>query len=221
MIDPHAGFFLLADAETPLSGIINIHAWPLVAVSAMMIVAATADACLLKVPNKITFPIILSGLLLGLYYDVMGIPDAIPPDQLGGSFRFFASFFNMMLGFFLLLPVFLIGGVGGGDVKMQMGFGAWVGAFCGLYQGMWIVIYGYMLGIVVGGLMGVLTILIYGGLAEHRENASEILQDLATLGSFNKINEKAKARKSKLTLIPYGVPLCIGYLAYLMFRYHY
>jgi len=220
MIPPHASL-LLADAASPTSGgIINMHAWPLAAILALMIVAATADGCLLKVPNKITFPIILAGWALALYYDIAGAPLPLKEGEVETGFRLVASIANTMFACFLLIFVYAFGGVGAGDVKMQMGFGAWVGAYLGLYTGMEVVWYAFLAGVVIGGILGVLKIVFLGGLKEHMQNAREILQDFATLGSISKVAEKAKERKSKLWLIPYGIPLCIGYISYLLYRYN-
>src|SRR5215203_5679929 len=94
--------------------------WPLWFICAAMIVAAVIDGWKLKVPNWLTFPLILSGLALGAIHD------------LGWLRGTGAALAGTALGFALLFPVYAIGGMGAGDVKMQMGFGAWIGAFYGL-----------------------------------------------------------------------------------------
>src|SRR5262245_23989745 len=116
--------------------------WPLVFISAGMIVAAVIDGWKFKVPNWLTFPLIISGWLLGVYYYLAGAPY---PDDL--SNRIAASLWGTVLGLGLLLPAYAIGGMGAGDVKMQMGFGAWVGAFFGLHHGAWILFYSFCLGV--------------------------------------------------------------------------
>ena len=47
----------------------NLAYWPLMFVCAAMIVAAVIDGWKLKVPNWLTFPLILSGWLLGLLHN--------------------------------------------------------------------------------------------------------------------------------------------------------
>ena len=54
----------------------------------------------------------------------------------------------------LLFPVFLIGGMGQGDVKMQTGFGAWVAALYGSHEGLWTIVYAVCAGYIVGGILG-------------------------------------------------------------------
>src|SRR5258707_4997093 len=96
--------------------------WPLAFICVAMIVAAVIDGWKLKVPNWLTFPLILSGWLLGLLHNF----DLLPGTGVGG---FGSALAGTALGFALLLPVYAIGGMGAGAVQMQMGFGAWVGAF--------------------------------------------------------------------------------------------
>src|SRR6266566_820208 len=89
--------------------------WPLAFICAAMIVAAVIDGWKLKVPNWLTLPLVVSGWL----------PESTGVGGMG------ASLAGTFLGFVLLYPIYAIGGMGAGDVKMQMGFGSWVGAFYG------------------------------------------------------------------------------------------
>src|SRR6516164_8292319 len=103
-----------------------LNHWPLWFICLAMIVAAVIDGWKLKVPNWLTFPLVISGWGLGLAHDFGWLAD---PTGIGGIG---AALAGTALGFILLFPVYAIGGMGAGDVKMQMGFGAWVGAFYGL-----------------------------------------------------------------------------------------
>src|SRR5262252_7403380 len=103
--------------------------WPLTFVCAAMILAAVIDGWKLKVPNWLTFPLILSGWLLGLLHNFDLLTASTGSGGLG------ASLAGTFLGMALLYPVYAIGGMGAGDVKMQMGFGAWIGAFYGVNAG--------------------------------------------------------------------------------------
>src|ERR1700675_4015578 len=128
--------------------------WPLAFVCAAMIVAAVIDGWKLKVPNWLTFPLILSGWALGLFHNLEPV---LSDWGLAGGFTgvggFGAAFLGTMLGFALLLPVYAIGGMGAGDVKMQMGFGSWVGAYFGTALGMQIILYAFCAAVIIGGVM--------------------------------------------------------------------
>src|ERR1700761_3730908 len=95
-----------------------LNHWPLWFISVAMIVAAVIDGVKLKVPNWLTFPLVLSGWALALVHTFGGL-EGTGQGNIGGSLTATA------LGFVLLFPVYAIGGMGAGDVKMQMGFGAW------------------------------------------------------------------------------------------------
>src|SRR5260370_39083088 len=102
--------------------------WPLLFLSVAMIVSAVIDVWKFKVPNWLTFPLVLTGWGLGLLHDLGGLTGT----GVGGIG---ASLAATALGFARLLPVYAIGGMGAGAVKMQMGFGAWEGAFYELGEG--------------------------------------------------------------------------------------
>ncbi|HMF11178.1 MAG TPA: A24 family peptidase, partial [Gemmataceae bacterium] len=104
----------------------SLEHWPLLFVSAAMIVAAVIDGWKLKVPNWLTYPLVIGGWAFGLCHD-LGLLEGTGVGGIG------ASLLGTLVGFLLLLPVYAIGGMGAGDVKMQMGFGAWVGAYFGVW----------------------------------------------------------------------------------------
>jgi len=184
--------------------------WPLWFLSVAMIVAAVIDGWKLKVPNWLTFPLILSGWLLGLIYNC---------GFLSGNGGIGASLAGTALGFALLLPVYAIGGMGAGDVKMQMGFGAWVGAFFGLSQGLWIIFYAFCAAAIIGGVIAAVMITIRGQFRRNAQNTREIVGDLFSAPNIGTVAGKAAERKPRLQLLPYGIPLCIGFVGYLFFLY--
>jgi prepilin peptidase CpaA len=113
--------------------------------------------------------------------------------------------------------------MGAGDVKMQMGFGAWIGAFYGMAPGEghpgagWIITYAFCLGAVAGGVIALGMILARGQYRRNLTNARDILGDLFNARGVADVAGKAKARKPRLHLLPYGIPLCIGFVGYLIY----
>jgi prepilin peptidase CpaA len=184
--------------------------WPLLLVCLAMIVAAIIDGWKFKVPNWLTFPLILSGWVLGLLHTTGACTDT----GVGGIG---ASLAGTFLGFALLLPVYAIGGMGAGDVKMQMGFGSWVGAFYGLGEGSWIILVAFCVATIIGGILALGMIVVRGQLRRNMQNTREIVGDLFTSPSIGQIAGKAAQRKSRLQLLPYGIPLCLGSVGYLFF----
>jgi prepilin peptidase CpaA len=194
--------------------------WPLAFICAAMVVAAVIDGWKLKVPNWLTFPLILSGWGLGLCH---GLGWMTPDTGTGG---FGASLAATAVGFALLYPIHMIGGMGAGDVKMQMGFGAWIGSFYGLraqegtHEGaLWIVVSAFCLAVVIGGVLALGMILARGDLRRNLSNTREILGDLFGAKGIADVAGKAAQRKPRLHLLPYGIPLCMGFIAYLVFQH--
>src|SRR5437660_6122545 len=180
--------------------------WPLWFLSVAMVVAAVIDGWKLKVPNWLTFPLIISGWLLGLVHDF---------GWLAGVGGIGASLAGTALGFVLLYPVYAIGGMGAGDVKMQMGFGAWVGAFYGLWAGLFVIFWAFCLAVVIGGAMALVMIAVRRKYRENLANARAILGDLLAASKAGTAAAKAAQRKPRMHLLPYGIPLCLGFLSFL------
>jgi len=188
--------------------------WPLLFICLAMIVAAVIDGWKLKVPNWLTFPLVLSGWGLGLCHDAGWLVGT-------GSGGVGASLAGTGLGFALLFPVYAIGGMGAGDVKMQMGFGAWVGAFYGLSASdshpgaLWIVFWAFCLAAVIGGALALVMIAVRGQFKKNMANTRSILGDLFGAG-VGTAADNAAQRKPTMHLLPYGIPLCMGFISYLL-----
>ncbi len=186
--------------------------WPILVICTGMIAAAVIDWWKFKVPNRLTFPLIVSGWIFGLLNNF----GAVPSGAVGGIG---GSLLGTALGLGLLLPIYAIGGMGAGDVKMTMGFGSWIGAFYGVPDGMWIIFYAFCAGTIAGGLIALVMIAVRGQYRTNMQNVREILGDLATSSSVTEVAEKANRRRSRWHRLPYGVPLCIGFLGYLLYLY--
>jgi prepilin peptidase CpaA len=189
--------------------------WPLAFICVAMIVAAVIDGWKLKVPNWLTFPLILSGWLLGTLHNFSVLPGT-------GDGGIGAALAGTFLGMALLYPVYMIGGMGAGDVKMQMGFGSWIGAYYGISStdthpgALWIIVWAFAIAVVIGGIIAVGMIVVRGQYRRNLENARAILGDLLRAKGIEDVADKAKERKPRMHLLPYGIPLCIGFVAYLI-----
>lgn len=182
--------------------------WPLLVICAGMIAAAVIDWWKFKVPNRLTFPLIISGWLLGLCND-FGLE--------AGAGGIGASLLGTLVAFGLMLPIYAIGGMGAGDVKMTMGFGAWMGAFYGLPDGLWIIVCAFCAGTIVGGVIGMIMMMIRGRYRQNMANVKEIVGDLFTAPSIGEVADRANKRRPRWHRLPYGVPLCIGFVGYLIY----
>jgi prepilin peptidase CpaA len=187
-----------------LPQVVTPDTWPVLLLCVLLIVAAAIDFWKLKVPNWLTYPMIFSGW----------ISAAVTVGWEG----LWASFVLSLFGLALLLPLYAIGGMGAGDVKMQAGFGSWIGAIYGLSAGFWIVLYGFCLAAVIGGVIAMGMMFWRGDFFQNRKNVADILRDWFTSSSVSEVADKAAERKPRMHLLPYGVPLCIGFIGYLVMR---
>lgn len=195
----------------------GLNAGPLVVICFGMVLAAFIDGWALKVPNWITFPLVLSGWMLGALHDF-----SVPID--GGTGGFGIAFIGTILGFVLLFPMLAIGGVGAGDVKMQMGFGAWVGAYFGTtnpagLHALGVVFWAFCFGAIAGGLFGLVIILLRRQFKQNAGIVREIFNDLQLFGSgqVSAASKQAHERRARWTKLPYGIPLCVGFILYLLY----
>lgn len=186
------------------------HNWPVLVVCVGMLSAAIIDWWKFKVPNKLTFPLIISGWVLGLANN-FGLE--------AGDGGIGAALLGTALGCGLLLPIYAIGGMGAGDVKMTMGFGSWIGAFYGVPQGLWIITYAFCAGAIVGGVIATGMIIVRGRFQHNVLHVREILGDLVAAKSLSEPATKANARRPRWHRLPYGVPLCIGFISCLMYMF--
>src|SRR5204863_513517 len=76
-----------------------------------------------------------------------------------------------MVGCALLIPMYAIGGMGAGDVKMTMGFGSWIGAFYGLPDAIYIIFWAFCIGSMAGGVIALGMIAVRG---KYRQNIDNV-----------------------------------------------
>lgn len=187
---------------------------PIVVVCIGMVLAAVIDGWAFKVPNWLTLSLVLSGWILGALHSLH-----IPLDAGQGGIG--ASLLCTAIGFVLLFPLLAIVGMGQGDVKMLMGFGSWVGAFFGGQEAVLILIWAFALGAIVGGVCGLVMMVCRRKFKKNLSNFREIAVDLKVLATAGPgaAAARSSARRPGWDRLPYGIPLCVGFLGYLGYRY--
>lgn len=172
--------------------IANWHVW---LVTVTLVVAAVIDGIQLKVPNWLTFPMIA----LGWVYSFT-LSGAAGWEGLG------YSLLGTVVGLCLLLPAYAIGGMGAGDVKLMAGIGAW----------MWVdvTVVAFAVSAVVGGLIALAMVLVRKSWQKHHQQFWMIWNEIMTVKSPEKLAEIARHRKPTMLLLPYGIPMAIGTIAY-------
>lgn len=170
--------------------------WVMRAVSVTLVVAAVIDGMYLKVPNKITYPLIVAGWIFSL--------------AVGGLSGLAVSLIATFVGFACLFFLHLIGGMGAGDVKLLAG----IAAFVGIEHTLWI----FAATTIVGGIMAVLQVAWSGNWSKHFKQATAIVSEVATVRDADKLFDIAQERKSRMLLLPYGIPMTIAAIGYFAFQ---
>jgi prepilin peptidase CpaA len=169
--------------------------WPAWVVSLTLVVAAVIDGWKLKVPNWLTFPMIIAGWV----YSAAFSPYA-------GWEGLMFSIVGTAVGLALLLPAYAIGGMGAGDVKLMAGVGAWV----------WptITLYAFAVSAIVGGALAIVMVLVRRSWFQHQSQFWMICSEILTVRDPEKLSAIAAQRKGTMLLLPYGIPIAIGTIAY-------
>ncbi len=166
--------------------------WPVWLVTVVLILAAVIDGFELRVPNWITFPMIISGWIFSVA--------AFGLEGLGWSL------IGTVVGLALLMPAYAIGGMGAGDVKLLAGVGAWMHGTTTFY--------GFCISAIVGAILAVAMAAYQKGLKKHAAQAKFIFNEIVTIRDPNQLSAIAAERKSSMLLLPYGIPIAIGTIGY-------
>lgn len=144
-----------------------------------------------RVPNWLTY----SAWMLGLLFH--GISNGW--DGLG------SSLVGSAVGLATLIVPYALCGMGAGDVKLMAAVGAWVGAAVTLQAFLWIA--------VVGGVMGFYSIVRSKQVRDRMLVMVNAGRNLFTLKPLDRgVMDNAPQRM----LLPYGVPIAIGFYCYFL-----
>lgn len=169
--------------------------WHVKFVCVVLIVAAYIDGKQLRVPNWLTFPMVLSGLAYSGW--------------MGGLAGFGDGLWGMTVGLLTLLPLYAVGGMGAGDVKLMAGIGAWLGAA--------VTWNAFLVTVFVGAIMALGMVLLRRDWNKHYGNFLMIFTEFLTVKNPRQLSANAAERKPRMLLLPYGIPICIGSISYFLY----
>lgn len=183
-----------------MSGILSSMAdhWVFWVVSIFAVIAAYIDGKELRVPNKLTFPMIIAGWVWSTI--------AFAMNGQGWYVGLGWSLAGTVVGLLTLIPAMSIGGMGAGDVKMMAAIGAWCHPT--------ITFYAFCVGTIVGAIIAVGMIATSGNAMKHYRQFFFIFNEIVTVKNPEKLSAIAAERKPTMYLLPYGIPLAIGTVLY-------
>jgi prepilin peptidase CpaA len=170
----------------------DIPTLPLVVVVVATLMAAVTDVGRFKVYNILTVPLLISGLVFH------GVTEGLP----GVSGSLLGAFF----GFAALLIVYVVGGMGAGDVKLMAGVGAWLGIPLTFYV--------LLASCLAAGLFAVGLLVLSRSASETWLNLQILVLRLSTvgrhLGSENRLETELKRADHRRRLIPFAAMIALG-----------
>lgn len=159
--------------------------------------AAITDLRARRIPNWLTLTLAITGVIQSF-----GAGATVGP---------LASVLGLLIGFFLPFILFALGALGGGDVKLLAGIGAWMGAL-GVFQVF-----------VIAALVGLVIVLIQsavqGRLVTLFRNSAVLMINLVHLREVG-VDHAAETGRSARSIdrpLPYAVPVMTAVLLLMTF----
>lgn len=161
-----------------------------------LLLAAIVDVRKRRIPNMLT--LVLAGAGLALSFTRLGLVG--PWSALAG----------LGVGFGLTLALFILGALGGGDVKLLAGVGAWIGP--------WPVLAVFLAAAVVGLVLVIAQSLWSGRLKVLFQNSALLVVNLVHVRQVGveHVSRTGKSCRSVDKPLPYAVPVLVATLLVLL-----
>lgn len=151
----------------------------------IVVIAAATDIFRAKIPNWLTFPAIIMGIIYNTYND--------------GIYGCLFSLSGVLLGMAFLLPFYIRGATGAGDVKLMGSVGAFLGP-AGVF-------YAFLFSSIAGGIYAFILLARHGLLKET------FMRYWFMLGAFlfqHKMLYIPPRDESRMPVLRYGVAIAVG-----------
>jgi len=149
-------------------------------------VAAVIDISTRRVPNWLTIPGICLGICINAY--------------LSGAAGVKSSLLGVCTGFLLLFFVYLLGGMGAGDVKLLSAVGSFLGPTLVFYTFVWMAL--------AGGVLAVFVLVYKKAFSQTLRNLRSVLWGWILRTHESDLDISLK--NPSLLKLPYGVAIAIG-----------
>ncbi len=168
---------------------------PIVIALTAALVAAVTDVWKFKVYNALTIPLLVSGLL---YH--------------GFRAELSDSLVGILFGFAALIALYLVGGMGAGDVKLMAAIGAWLG---------WpLTFYVFIASSLAAGVYAVLLVVMTGKVGETMVNLHIVWLRLSSIGRYlasdDRVEKEVLRSDRRQRIIPFAAMVAIGIVATLI-----
>jgi len=157
---------------------------------ALLAWAALVDLRSRLIPNWLTFTLILSGIIVNFSF--------------AGPITAGQAFLGFLVGFGLPLALFILGAIGGGDVKLLAGVGAWMGPE--------VVVRVFAIAALVGAIIVLFQAIYQGRGRVLMRNSAVLAVNMAHMGDVGLDHVRATGQSSRSVErpLPYAVPVLIA-----------
>jgi len=159
----------------------------------IVVIAAIFDLRFRRIPNWLTLPAILVGFGLNTFlYEWKGLR---------------AAALGLGLAFLIYFPLYLLRGMGAGDVKLMGAIGSLAG------PANWFGI--FVLTAILGGAVALVLLLFKGRLVKTLSNVGYMLKEILFFRAPYMKKEELDVKSPKAFTLPHGAMIAIGSLAFL------
>ncbi len=157
----------------------------LLLVSGLFIAAIINDLINQKIPNKLCLLAIISGLLFNSYFN--------------GLSGLLTAFYGLSLAFIILIPTFIFGILGAGDIKLMMGVGALIGPV--------LLAWSLAYGVAAGAITSILLVIWQTGFSGIAKTFKRYWDSFYCRHYFKPEADEAAGQR-----VPYAPALAIGWI---------
>jgi prepilin peptidase CpaA len=165
---------------------------PLLVVIVATTVAGVIDIRRFRVPNAVTLPLFLSGIL---YHTILSGWEGLLLSGLGAVF-----------GLGVLLIPYMLGGMGSGDVKLLAGVGAWLGIPTTIYV--------FVIAAFAAGAHALVIGARHGGMRRAASAAVIVMLQIRNIGRHlvptERIESVSESPERRKHLVPFAAMIAVG-----------
>jgi prepilin peptidase CpaA len=169
---------------------------------ALLLVATVSDIKRRKIPNRIVLIGVIVGILANSFLpEGNGFATALP-----GGLGFLSAFIGFCVGLLALFPIYVLRGMGAGDVKLM----AMIGAFLGADAILLIILITF----IVGGFLSLCWAIYYRSLTRLIDNVRTMIISAAFKLAMNEV-PTVESPVVSAGRIPYAIPITVATFFYI------
>jgi prepilin peptidase CpaA len=176
---------------------------PIVLLAGLLAWAVASDVRSRRIPNRL----VLAGIVAGLALQATVTPGAGLFSEPFGALGLLKSGAGMAVGLLMLLPMYALGAMGAGDVKLMAMIGAFLGPLDTVGAG--------LSSLLAGGLLSLAVALYQGSLGRVSGNVKTMMLG-SVLRGLSGGSARIDAPQAVTGQLPYAVAISSGTVAYLL-----